>query len=185
MRSGTVQAVPMVSALKAVITLFDFFSSLFGIESSGWAVVTVNFSNVFPRMCENEDYYNWVPFDQVQLVYLVTIMWLSCDFLLLEYWYWLFAWCWSFHYTAKTIKLLFKWHNVQQRNILLSLCLQWRRLWMVNQTTITWLSCDYSFHSDYGYKHANGYSGRCIRDEDVTLLETCGDGVISYIQSQG
>ncbi len=40
-------------------------------------------------------------------------------------------------------------------------------------------------HSDYGYKHADGFSSVCVRDEDVTLSATCQDGDISFVQSLG
>ena len=41
--------------------------SLYGVERghSVWQVVTVNFSNIFPRQCGAADYYSWTPWDAV------------------------------------------------------------------------------------------------------------------------
>ena len=39
--------------------------------------------------------------------------------------------------------------------------------------------------SDYGYKHANGIDGSCIRDNTITLPNSCTSGVTSYMKSQG
>ena len=40
--------------------------------------------------------------------------------------------------------------------------------------------------SDYGYKHANGITGPCIRDDSVSLNDPCAArGVSVYYKSQG
>ena len=40
--------------------------------------------------------------------------------------------------------------------------------------------------SDYGYEHANGITGPCVRDESVTLTNPCASaGVTTYLKSQG
>lgn len=40
--------------------------------------------------------------------------------------------------------------------------------------------------SDYGYQHADGFSGPCIRDNTIILPDPCSqDNVVSYKQSQG
>ena len=44
---------------------------------------------------------------------------------------------------------------------------------------------NYVIFSDYGYKHANGIDGPCIRDNTITLPNSCTSGVTSYIKSQG
>ena len=44
---------------------------------------------------------------------------------------------------------------------------------------------NYVTFSDYGYKHANGIDGSCIRDNTITLPNTCSSGETSYIKSQG
>ena len=43
--------------------------SLYGIESSGsrnWVVVTVDFDPIFSRDCGDDDYYDWLPWDDVR-----------------------------------------------------------------------------------------------------------------------
>ena len=44
---------------------------------------------------------------------------------------------------------------------------------------------NYAIFSDYGYKHVNGIDGPCIRDDTITLPNSCTSGVASYIKSQG
>ena len=42
--------------------------SLYGIEYSGsrnWVVVTVDFDPIFSRDCGDDDYYGWLPWDDV------------------------------------------------------------------------------------------------------------------------
>ena len=44
---------------------------------------------------------------------------------------------------------------------------------------------NYVTFSDYGYKHANGIDGSCIRDNTIILPNTCSSGETSYMKSQG
>ena len=40
--------------------------------------------------------------------------------------------------------------------------------------------------SDYGYQHADGFTGPCIRDESVVLPDSCSKSdSTSYMKSQG
>ena len=41
--------------------------SLYGIESGGqsWVVVTLDFDPIFDHDCEDDDYYAWLPWDDV------------------------------------------------------------------------------------------------------------------------
>ena len=41
------------------------------------------------------------------------------------------------------------------------------------------------FFSDYGYEHADGFEGDCVRDNSVTLPNQCVGNVQTYFQSQG
>ena len=34
-----------------------------------WTVITVDFANIFPRPCDDQDYYNWRPWDEVNVLY--------------------------------------------------------------------------------------------------------------------
>ena len=43
----------------------------------------------------------------------------------------------------------------------------------------------YISYSDYGYMHANGYSGPCVRDGNITLDTPCNNGELTFLQSQG
>ena len=61
---------------------------------------------------------------------------------------------------------------------------------LVLKTTLNgkwvWLFNYVIYHfSDYGYKHANGIDGPCIRDNTIILPNTCTSNVTSYIKSQG
>ena len=44
--------------------------SLYGVEYSGsrnWVVVSVDFDLIFSRDCGDDDYYDWLPWDDVRL----------------------------------------------------------------------------------------------------------------------
>ena len=34
-----------------------------------WTVITVDFANIFPRPCDDQDYYDWRPWDEVNVLY--------------------------------------------------------------------------------------------------------------------
>ena len=40
-----------------------------------------------------------------------------------------------------------------------------------------------SYCNAYRYKHANGYSGSCVRDEDISLDNPCGNGEATYVHA--
>ena len=40
-------------------------------------------------------------------------------------------------------------------------------------------------YSDYGYEHADGFEGKCVRDSSVTLPDQCADNAQTYLQSSG
>ena len=37
-----------------------------------WTVVTVDFASIFPRECEDDDYYDWKPWDVVRCTYMYS-----------------------------------------------------------------------------------------------------------------
>ena len=40
--------------------------------------------------------------------------------------------------------------------------------------------------SDYGYQHADGFTGECVRDDSVALpSSTCPDGKLTYTETRG
>ena len=44
--------------------------SLYGVESGGqsWVVVTLDFDPIFDHDCEDDDYYAWLPWDDVRFL---------------------------------------------------------------------------------------------------------------------
>ena len=63
-------------------SVVSFINSLYGIDDFDafeWVVIVVNFTNIYERVCNDADYYDWTPFDEVrtynimQLVSCVTI----------------------------------------------------------------------------------------------------------------
>ena len=42
--------------------------SLYGVQSNGWIVVTVEFRPIFSTVCIASDYYSWTPFDDVMIL---------------------------------------------------------------------------------------------------------------------
>ena len=75
------------TGLQIAITVFGVITepgehttniSLYGIEFGGrsWVVVTLNFDPIFSRDCGDDDYYDWLPWDDVRLINTWIYQWL-------------------------------------------------------------------------------------------------------------
>ena len=48
-------------------------NSLYGIDNTStyeWVVIVVNFTNIYDRVCNDNDYYDWTPFDEVRSLFI-------------------------------------------------------------------------------------------------------------------
>ena len=46
---------------------------MYGIDDTStyeWVVIVVNFTNIYDRVCNDNDYYDWTPFDEVRSLYI-------------------------------------------------------------------------------------------------------------------
>ena len=48
------------------------------------------------------------------------------------------------------------------------------------------MCCDFGvLISDYGYQHSGGLAGDCVRDESITIPDSCSHGQVAAMVSQG